>query len=508
VASGRSLPANVLANWAGYAVGLVVNFFLSPLVVHHLGPSAYGVWMLLVTLTAYLGLLDLGIRSAVTRYVARSEGGGEATTAAAIVSTALALFAGLAVLATVAATALGLLAPWVFRIPEEHRAATVVVTALVGASTGVALVSGAVGGVLVGLQRFDLLAVTEVTVTLLRAALVLGIVATGGGLVALATAQLLASVAGAALTAWLGLRLYPGLRSRPRWNRAHLGLIASYGGATFVAQLAGSIIDRAGVLVLGAGLPMAAVTVFAIAAGLADYARALLGGIRVTLAPRASALEGGGQRDALGTLALLGTRYCTLLALPIAATFILRGTSFIGLWMGPQYGGPSGAVLAILALRLVAQGATGTAANVMLGAGRQQVVARLLVVEAVVGLAAMVLLVGPHGLSGVAWATAAPTMAAALLAWPWLLRASFGVRILDYAVASWGRPLAATLPFIGATWLVERLWPAPSLLFFIGQTAALLPLALVGIWQVGLLAAERQRAFDLVREVRARAAVG
>ena len=55
----RSLPASVLANWTGYAVGLIVNFFLSPLVVGHLGPAAYGVWILLVTLTAYLGFLDL-----------------------------------------------------------------------------------------------------------------------------------------------------------------------------------------------------------------------------------------------------------------------------------------------------------------------------------------------------------------------------------------------------------------------------------------------------------------
>jgi len=83
---------NVLANWTGYAVGVLVNFFLSPLIVHHLGASAYGVWTLLVTLTAYLGLLDLGIRSAVTRYVARSESQGDHETGPQVASTALAIF--------------------------------------------------------------------------------------------------------------------------------------------------------------------------------------------------------------------------------------------------------------------------------------------------------------------------------------------------------------------------------------------------------------------------------
>src|ERR1700730_16315922 len=62
---------NVLSNWATYLLSGAVSFFLSPFIVRHLGNSAYGVWVLLVSLTGYLGFLDLGIRGAVTRYVAK-----------------------------------------------------------------------------------------------------------------------------------------------------------------------------------------------------------------------------------------------------------------------------------------------------------------------------------------------------------------------------------------------------------------------------------------------------
>lgn len=498
---GATVPRairNVLANWTGYVVGLLVTFFLSPLIVNHLGASAYGVWTLLGTLTAYLGLLDLGIRSAVTRYVARYESDGDHGTAIQIVSAALAIFVAMAGCALAASLVLGLVAPSVFHIPAEYRASAVIVAALAGASTGVALVNGAFGGVIVGLQRFDLTCAVDVATALVRAALVLGVITYGGGLVELAVAQFVASVAGAIFTLWLALRILPGLRLRPTWSRSHLRLIVSYGGYAFVAQLASSVIDRAGVIVIGAFLPMTAVTVFAIASGLIDYARALVGGIRTTLAPRASALEGRGQRDALRALALQGARYCTLLALPIAATFALRGSSFIGLWMGAEYGGPSGAVLAVLAVRLVFLGATGAAANVMLGASRERAVARIFVVEAVVNVTAMLLLVRSFGLLGVAWGTAVPTVVAALLVWPWLLRESFGVGVWRYLGSSWGLPVAAQLPFIAATWLVERLWPASSLLVFLGQVAMLVPLALLGLWYVGLSGAERRRGLDLV----------
>jgi hypothetical protein len=61
---------NAVANWIAFLFTAIVGFFLSPFVVEHLGATRYGVWSLLAGLVGYLGLLDLGIRQAVNRYVA------------------------------------------------------------------------------------------------------------------------------------------------------------------------------------------------------------------------------------------------------------------------------------------------------------------------------------------------------------------------------------------------------------------------------------------------------
>jgi O-antigen/teichoic acid export membrane protein len=506
---GTTVPRpvrNVLANWTAYLMGFVVNFFISPLIVNHLGAEGYGVWTLLATVTAYLGLLDLGIRSAVTRYVARSESQGDRETATQIASAALVLLAVMGGLALAAAVLLGLAAPSLFHIPAGYGSTTLVVATLAGASTSLALVSGAFGGVLIGRQRFDLAGRIDVAATLVRAALVLAVVTQGGGLVALALVQFAASLTSSVATSWLALRIHPDLRGRPPWGRPHLRLIVSYGGYSFVAQIGASIVDRAGVILAGVFLPMTAVAVFAIASSLIDYARALVGGIRTTLAPQASALEGQGQRSALHDLTLRGVRYCSLLVLPIAITFALRGATFIGLWMGREYGAPSGEVLTILAVRLACLGATGASGNVMLGASRERAVAAVCVAEAAITVAAVQMLVGPFGLLGVAWGAAMPTVAAALLIWPPLLREAFGVEVRRYLSAGWGRPAAALLPFGVATWLVEDLWPPLSLLLFVAQVSMLLPLALLGIWYVGLSNDERRECLELV--VRRRAVTG
>jgi len=64
--------SNVVMNWVAMAAGMIVPFFLTPFVIRHLGPVVYGIWILAVSAVSYLNLLDLGLRSAIVRYVSKS----------------------------------------------------------------------------------------------------------------------------------------------------------------------------------------------------------------------------------------------------------------------------------------------------------------------------------------------------------------------------------------------------------------------------------------------------
>ena len=67
----RRLIRNIASNWTGYVVQVAVGFFLTPFVVHSLGETQYGIWTLVVGLTGYYGLLDLGVASGMTQYLTR-----------------------------------------------------------------------------------------------------------------------------------------------------------------------------------------------------------------------------------------------------------------------------------------------------------------------------------------------------------------------------------------------------------------------------------------------------
>ncbi len=86
---GKRIAQNILSNWMALAVSTAIGFFLAPFIVHRLGNVAYGVWVLVASLSAYMGLLDFGLRGAVMRFVSKGNAQGNHAEAQDAVSAAL-----------------------------------------------------------------------------------------------------------------------------------------------------------------------------------------------------------------------------------------------------------------------------------------------------------------------------------------------------------------------------------------------------------------------------------
>ena len=71
MSTARVIARNIFSNWMGFGVQIIIAFALTPFVLHRLGDTRYGVWMLVMSITGYYGLLDLGFRSGLTQYLTR-----------------------------------------------------------------------------------------------------------------------------------------------------------------------------------------------------------------------------------------------------------------------------------------------------------------------------------------------------------------------------------------------------------------------------------------------------
>lgn len=87
-----SLKINAISNWTSLVVQVAIGFFLTPFVIRHLGQSGYGVWVLVGSFIGYYGLLNLGVGSAITRYIARFSAQNDTENLNETVNSALAMF--------------------------------------------------------------------------------------------------------------------------------------------------------------------------------------------------------------------------------------------------------------------------------------------------------------------------------------------------------------------------------------------------------------------------------
>ena len=196
MASKKRFAINVVMNWVAMATGMVVPFFLTPFVVRHLGSLAYGVWILAVSTVAYLNLLDLGLRSAIVRFVSKNTTAGKIIETQKTIGAALWLRFGMAAMVALLSIALAVAFPHLFKVPHDLQHAGQITVLLCALGVAVSLVSGVFGGVLSGISRFDVLSLISVSQTLARAIGVIFILRSGHGLVALAYWELAVGLMG------------------------------------------------------------------------------------------------------------------------------------------------------------------------------------------------------------------------------------------------------------------------------------------------------------------------
>ena len=484
---------NAVANWLVFAFIAAVSFFLSPFIVNHLGAQKFGIWTLLGGLVGYLGLLDFSIRTAVNRYVAKDESIGAHEECSSTVSAATRLILVLSVLAVVLAGVFSLVVPYFFNIPEELVPQTRLIIVVAGLAVAASLIAGVFGGVITGLERFDISACIEIFVTFIRSAGFIWALLAGYGLTGMALAQLGSAILNLLLSMIVARKLYPQLHIRLRGSfMPQIRKIIAFSMTMTLVYVLSQFIYYSDSLVIAAMLPIEQVTFYAIAGNLCLQVRGVAASLSYLMTPRVSALTSMGSSK-VGQEIVMVSGFATLVAAPIALTFAVRGESFITLWMGPQYGPISGAVLQVLAVVVWLEASRSVVMHSFIGKGRQRTLLPGIAAEAVSNVLLSILLVAPLGVIGVAYGTLIPFIFISLWYFPSRLSREMSVSMKAYYRDAIMMPTIACLPFAVLCWVIEKRWPAANLPVFFGQVLLSLPLVPVAWWFVCNSPAERQR---------------
>ncbi len=458
------------------ATGMVVPFFLAPFVVRHLGATVYGIWILACSTVAYLNMLDLGLRSAIIRFVSKSAAEGNVESAQKSIGATLWFRMLIATAVAIISIALALWFPHIFKIPQNLQRPAQITVLLCALGVAVSLLSGVYSGVLTAINRFDILSSIIVVQTLGRAIGVILILRSGYGLVALALWEFAVIFFASVALVVLAMKKYPPCRVLAlRPDMETLKSIWSYSFKTFIIIVAVQIVFYTDNIVVGAFLSIGVVTFYSIAGSLAMYSGQVSTSMGSTFIPMASSLDASGRADTLQKLLLRGTQALLGLMLPVGLTLVLRGKTFIGLWMGPQFSEISGTILQILMISQFFTIANSTAGQIAYGVDKHKSVANWAAIEAVFNLTLSLILVKTIGIYGVAWGTSLSMAAIHLFFWPRFVQKELGISAGTYLWQGWGKVLLCSIPFGVASFLVDHHYHPASLVTFFGQVLLTLP---------------------------------
>ncbi|OGC74295.1 MAG: hypothetical protein A2145_04765 [candidate division Zixibacteria bacterium RBG_16_40_9] len=459
--SKSQIVKNVLSNWVTFLIIGLINLALVPFVLRHLGDLGFGVWVLANTVTVYLGLLDLGIRSSVIRYVAKYRSVSDYQNLNQIISTSLVTFTAIGSFALILSVILAFLFPTIFKISPEFEGQVQWVVLLVGLNLALSFPAGVFNGILLGMERFDLNNLFNLVNNVLKAVLILIIFNFKVNLVVLALIQLFSSLVAYLLCLWRVLKLEPNLKISFRLsNKASLTVIFQHGLYSFLLVSAYQIIYYSPNVLIGIITSTSLVTYFAMAAILIEYTRRAVNGVSFVLNPIASSLESRGDFQTLKKLLISGTKYSLLLILPVSLGLIILGKNFITIWLGPSYAEKCYPILVILLLPQIYSMSQFVTEELLMGQTKHRFLALVTVAEAILNLLLSVFLIKKYGIIGAALGVAIPRFLNYLFFSVIYIKKVVEISFKDYLRQSFIPPLVASIPLAIILLVILKFFPA------------------------------------------------
>lgn len=373
-----SLKRSALFNLIGSLLPMIIALVTTPIYLHYIGTARYGVLAIVWMIQGYFGFLDMGLSTATANRIAKL---ADAThqERESVLWTALILNVGLGVASgAVLFVAMHLLLPY-FNLGTALRAELQPALPFVACLMPLANLNGVLSGSLSARERFGILTLVQIPVTLMYqlTPLIVAYVM-GPRLNYIVYGSLCSGIGTLCIYAIVVWRVFP-LRFCAGPRRALIPKLFSFGAWMSVQNLTSALHETADRIMIGHILGPQAVAYYQVPFNLAVRVRFLPNVIARTLFPRLSSLEIT-NATALSATTLRGF-LAALTPMIVFGMFLMH--PFLSLWVGQDFAARSDSVGETILVGAWFNCLALIAGCHLQATGRPGIVARLLIYELV-----------------------------------------------------------------------------------------------------------------------------
>jgi O-antigen/teichoic acid export membrane protein len=497
----RRILQGSVSNLIRVLLGMVISLVLPHFLVRHMGTAEYSAWVLILQLSAYINFLDLGLQTAIGKFVAEYHSSGDAAASRNLVSTAFTAMVAVAVIGAIAIFGMVWQVPRLFtQMPPSLVGDVRYGLLLVGTSVAFSLPFGVFLATFNGLQEYGFPTVLIATSRVASAAVLLVVLFMGGTLLQMSLVIAGFNIA-TALLQFAGWKRFASDRvgfDLLRFDRRTSARLLEYCGILTIWTVGALLISGLDTAIVGR-FDYKNTGYYAIASSATNFMLLLVSNLLGPLMPAISSLQVQRTARELGATLVTATRLSTALLCMLGIPLLFLGFPLLRMWVGAAYASHALLYLDILVAANIVRQLGYPYALMVVGLGQQRFATVSPVLEAIINLVCSIALARRYGAIGVALGTLIGAfvglIAHLLISMP---RSQMAIAVARIRLVRQGmlRPLLSFVPLL----LCLPFWHRFSMLPLPITGAALWVLATAALlWWIGLAPEDRSQMARIMR---------
>ncbi len=334
------LKAGAILSYVNLAIGTIIPFFYTPIMLDLLGQSEYGLYSLSNSVISYLSLLTLGLGGTILRFLTRYRTENNKEMLEKTAGLFVVIYGIIALITCIVGIALTFFTGTLFAkglTGEEIQRLNILILIMV-ASTAVSLISGVFSSLSVCFERYLFQRISGIIGTIIAPCLNLVMLYAGFASIGMALSSFLMQFVTLILNIWYcinRLDIHPKLRNLP-WGM--LKSVFGFSMFVFVGMIADLLYWSCDKVLLGAMVGTTAVAVYNIGGTFNSIIQNMSSAISGVFGPRVNQYVFSGNKiNDFSDLLIRVGRIQYLVVSLVLSGFIVFGKSFILLWAGEGY---------------------------------------------------------------------------------------------------------------------------------------------------------------------------
>lgn len=336
----NELKAGALLSYVNLAITCIIPLLYTPIMLRILGQSEYGLYSLSNSVISYLTILNLGMGSAIMRYVTKARAENNKKEVNKVVGQFVLIYVALAILVIIVGSVLTIFADEFFAqgLAEAEISKLRILMIIMSCSTAVSFPVSVYSSVAIAYERYIFRRLVDMAGTIASPALNLVVLFAGGGSVGMALVGLGIQIAYAVIFIPYCIKELDVKANFRSFSKELLKDISKFSAFVFLSMIVDMLYWSTDKVLIGAMLGSVAVAIYNVGGTFTSMLQNMSAAISNVFVPRVTTMVVKDTPiDEVSELLIRIGRIQYLIVSLILSGYIVFGKVFIHFWSGDEY---------------------------------------------------------------------------------------------------------------------------------------------------------------------------